>query len=226
MPGVAWLSNIIHIKVFPDGGGGATFADIDQALDWCIANVEAYNITSGNLSIGAGNELDYVQGHGFANEYQALADKNVLTVVAAVNSGQYGVNYLAADPNAIAVSASTANNTKVNFTQHYEELTDVFAFGDRVSIEDEAGQFHTVSGISFSAPYVAATAAHLQEAADEILNHRLSQDEFVYILQESGEDLIGYEGDAAGYKVANVDLAVQYFIDNVDHFSAHNYDFV
>ena len=69
------------------------------------------------------------------------------------------------------------------------------------------------SGTSFSAPYVAGVAARLQDAADAVIGRDLTQDEFVFVMQESGRDLLGYDGTAAGYKVADADLAVGYFLD-------------
>ena len=45
-PGV----NIIALKVFPDGSGGAPTSDITEALNWVVANRAAYNIVSVNLS--------------------------------------------------------------------------------------------------------------------------------------------------------------------------------
>ena len=215
---VASLADVIHMKVFPDIGDGANFYDISQALNWVVDNVSNYNITAVNLSLGAGNVLDYVPNHFFAPQYQSLADQGVLSIVSAGNSGQYGMNYVAADPNAIAVSASTSFDTRAGFSQHHEALTDIFAFGQQVRIEDENGGIDIVSGTSFSSPYVAGVAARAQEAAEELLDRHLSQDEFVYILQESGRDLVGYSGDAKGYKVADADLAVQYLLDNYTDF--------
>ncbi|MCH2165816.1 MAG: S8 family serine peptidase [Marinovum sp.] len=216
--GVASLADVIHMKVFPDGDGSAGFFDIAQALSWVADNVSNYNITAVNLSLGAGNVQDYVSNHYFGSQYQSLADQGVLSIVAAGNSGQYGMNYVAADPNAIAVSASTSSDTRAGFSQHHENLTDIFAFGYRVGIEDETGGVDTVSGTSFSAPYVSGVAARVQEAAEEIIDRHLTQDEFVYVLQESGRELVGYDGNADGYKVADADRAVECFIDNYADF--------
>ncbi len=216
--GVASLADVIHMKVFPDNGDSASFFDISQALSWVVDNVSNYNITAVNLSLGAGNVQDYVPNHFFGSQYQSLADQGVLSIVAAGNSGEYGMNYVAADANAIAVSASTSSDTRAGFSQHHEELTDVFAFGHRVGIEDENGRVDTVSGTSFSAPYVAGVAARVQDAAEEIIDRHLTQDEFVFVLQESGRDLVGYNGDADGYRVADADQAVAYFIDNYTDF--------
>ena len=204
---------IIHLKVFSDDGGYATFGAVEQALDWVVANAEAYNVAAVNLSLGAGNVTSEVFT-SLSDEIAALDAIDVLTIVAAGNSGQDGVQILAADPNAVAVSASDGSGQAASFTQADAELTDIFAFGAYVPIADEWGRLAYVSGTSFSAPYVSGAAARLQEAAEVILSRRLEQDEFIDILQGSGDVLNDPEAPIAdGYVIADADAAVQTLID-------------
>jgi len=51
-PGVAPGVNIIHLKVFSNSGGG-NFGDVEDALQWVVANTDAYNIAAVNMSLGA-----------------------------------------------------------------------------------------------------------------------------------------------------------------------------
>lgn len=214
---------IIHLKVFPDTGGGAPLSVIENALDWVIDQVEAntYDISAVNLSLGYGNTT--VERAGMlSDEFAALAEHDVFSIVAAGNSGANGVQLLAADENTIAVSASTSSNNIAGFSQHHSALTDIFAFGQSVRIEKENGGADVVSGTSFAAPYVSGIAARLQEAADQLLERSLTDDEFIEILQLSGEDLNGYadDDDPAGYHVADADAAVSYFIENYRDYDA------
>ena len=220
--GVADAVEIIHLKVFPDGSGGAPFSAIEKALDWVIDTVEAnrFDISAVNLSLGFGNATQEVST-GLSDEFAQLDDLGVFSIVAAGNSGQNGVQYLAADENTVAVSASTSSGNIAGFSQHHSELTDVFAFGQSVRIEKEDGTADVVSGTSFAAPYVSGIAARLQDAADELIDRSLTDDEFIEILQLSGTDLNGYTdgNDPAGYHIADADEAVEYFIDNYQDYT-------
>ena len=213
----------IHLKVFPDGGGGAPFSAIEAALDWVIDAVRdnSFDISAVNLSLGYGNTTSEA-ATGLSDEFAELDDLGIFSVVAAGNSGQYGVQYLAADENTIAVSASTSAQGIAGFSQHHETLTDIFAFGQSVRIEKETGGADVVSGTSFAAPYVSGVAARLQQAADELIERSLTDDEFIEIMQLSGLDLNGYTGsnDPAGYHVADADAALDYFIQNHDDYAA------
>lgn len=205
----------IHLKVFPDGSGGAPLSVVEDALQWVVDNTANYDIAAVNLSLGYGNTTRTTPGM-LSDEFAALDAAGVMSVVAAGNSGQEGVQFLAADPNVVAVSASTSAGSKAGFSQADEDLTDIFAFGQSVRIDDELGGGNVVSGTSFAAPYVSAVAARLQEASNVIGGRDLSDDEFVDIMQKSGSDLNGYAGDdaPAGYHIADADAAVQYLIDN------------
>lgn len=212
---------MIHLKVFPDTNGGAPFSVIERALNWVIDKVEkeAYDISAVNLSLGYGNVTREVST-GLSNEFAALDDLGVFSIVAAGNSGASGVQYLAADENTIAVSASTSSGGITGFSQHHSDLTDIFALGQSVRIEAEDGSYDTVSGTSFAAPYVSGIAARLQDAADELIDRSLTDGEFVDILQASGDDLNGYASanGPVGYHIADADAAVNYFIDNYTDF--------
>ncbi|MEO1456475.1 MAG: S8/S53 family peptidase [Pseudomonadota bacterium] len=217
--GVAGEADIIHLKVFPDSGAGASLNDIDQALDWVIQNGEEYNVTAVNLSLGFGNTTDPAVT-GLSEELAILDDMGIYTVVAAGNDGdvyEEGVNILAADPNAIAVSATDSGNEFASFSQRDAELTDIAAIGVGVPVETVGGATGSVNGTSFAAPYVSGTAARLQEASETINGERLTDEEFLEILRNSGTDVVGAP-DADGYVVADADAAVEYFIANAEDY--------
>jgi subtilisin family serine protease len=125
------------------------------------------------------------------------------------------VNILAADDKAIAVSASDAEDRLASFSQHGPGLTDIFALGVDVPAIKTDGDTEFIDGTSFAAPYVSGIAALLQEASETINGERLSDEEFLQILQASARPLnTTAPVTDPGYRVADAEAALEYFIAN------------
>ena len=184
-------ADIIHLKVFGDGKWFAGGADIEDALQWTIDNAEKYNIAAVNMSLGYGNTTK-TSDTFLKDEFAKLAAKDVLTTVAAGNSYQHygeGVSHYSADENTIAVSATDQNGDIAYFSQRDKNLTDIFAQGQNVAVDNVNGT-HNVNGTSFSAPKIAGTVAVVQEAAEDIVGHKLSQERMVDLMQMTGTRII------------------------------------
>jgi hypothetical protein len=218
---VAPGTDIIHLKVFGDDAGGASFADIEEALQWSVRWGEHFGAAAVNMSLGFGNVTGEVETM-LSDEIAALARRDIATTVAAGNAGRSydeGVNVLAADPHAIAVSAVDRADRFTAWTQKSAALTDVAALGTDVFVDSRFDWGVKVAGTSFAAPYVAGTAARLQDAADTLLGTRLSPEQIVAVMTAAGAPVRGAGDDGAGYRVADADAAV-------DHLVAHHQDFV
>jgi len=216
--GVAPDVQIVHFKVFPDAGGSASLGDIEQALDFILDHNSFLDITAVNLSLGFGNATSQVLT-GLSDEFAALDAAGIFPIAAAGNSGAQfaeGVNVIAADPNVIAVSAVDALGRFAGFSQIDPDLTDIAAPGVGIPVETLNGVTGSVSGTSFSAPMVAGIAARLQHAAETLLGTRLTDEQFVEILQTSGEAVTGIGEDGPdGYRIADSDAALDHFLANL-----------
>jgi subtilisin family serine protease len=218
---VAPGTDIIHVKVLPDDGSGATYSDIEEALVWSLENAARFGAVAVNLSLGDGNAVGAVETT-LSDEMAALADAGLAVTVAAGNGGYAGpdsVTPFAADPNSIAVSAVDSEGRFAPWSQKHPELTDIAALGAGVRVETEEGWAVTLSGTSFAAPYVAGTVALLQQAADELLGEALSPEEIVAILQASAVPVLDAPVEADGYRVADADAALDYFLANYPDFA-------
>lgn len=216
--GVADDVDIIHLKVVADGAGGASLRDIEEALQWTLRTTDVFNTVAVNMSLGYGNATAEVRT-SFSDEIAALAAKDVVSVVAAGNAGATyadGVSVLAADPNAVAVSAVDGADRFTSWTQKSAELTDIAALGAGVRVDTIDGSAFRVSGTSFAAPYVASTTAALQEAALDLIDRRLGVEEIVAILQASGDDVRGSDVAADGYRVADAEAAVDWLVAHAE----------
>ncbi|MEM6488717.1 MAG: S8/S53 family peptidase, partial [Pseudomonadota bacterium] len=209
--------DIIHLKVFPDGGGGASLGDIEEALQMSIALTGYFDIAAVNLSLGFGNTTTETLTP-LSDEFAMLDALGVISVAAAGNSGTTyddGVNVLAADPNVVAVSAVDSDGDLASFSQRSDTLTDIAADGVNRTAETVWGGTVTVSGTSFAAPEVAGIAARLSEASATLLGEDLTDEELIDILNKSGSAV---QNADAPYAVADGDAAVAYFIDNLEYY--------
>ncbi|MCK6450564.1 MAG: S8 family serine peptidase, partial [Alphaproteobacteria bacterium] len=223
--GVAPGANIIALKVFPDGGGGAWYSDIEEALQWVINNGAAYNVVSVNLSLGSGVNYTTASTHWYlGNEFQALANQGIVTVAAAGNSyysyQTQGASDIAADPNVIGVGAvydgnsggwsygsgaiaySTTADQITPFSQRSTTLVDIFAPGAPITGAGASGSSTvTMHGTSQATPQIAGIAALAQELAVQTIGRKLTVAEFTSLLKSSGTMI--YDGDNENDNVAN-----------------------
>lgn len=209
----------IHLKIFPEDGS-AYVSDAEAALQWVIDHADQYDVAAVNLSFGGGSYTE-ATGSALSDELEALKSLGVITVAAAGNDGELSVTTPAADANVLAVSFTDQNGDAISSAaQHHPDMTDIFAIGEWVKIGAEDGSSGYSSGSSFAAPAVTAAAARVQEAADAVLGRSLSQDEFVDLIQTTGDPINGSDayGDPAGYVSLDADAAVQYLIDNTGEF--------
>jgi Ca2+-binding RTX toxin-like protein len=158
--GMASGCNIIALKVLSNSGSG-TFADVEEALQWVVANRAAYNIVSVNMSLGNGtNSNSPTPGTLLSDEIATLHNNNVAVVCASGNaytppgstSGYQtqGVSFPSSDPNAWSIGAvwdrdtggwswstgakdfTTGPDRIISFSQRSTTMTAVFAPGGQI----------------------------------------------------------------------------------------------
>ena len=196
-------AGIIALKVMSDSGGATDETYIEKALQWVVANADAYNIVAVNLSLGGGAQT-VAANTSMSDELAALAAKRVLTVAAGGNSGDGGatqsVSSFAADPNQICVSASTGDGDFPAWAQRSPTLTDICADGTDIRLTNSAGLTYSANGSSFAAPAVTAAVALAQQQAVSLTGARLTQDQFLSLAKASGTAM-----GTSGYFELNTD---------------------
>ena len=205
---------IIALKVLPDGGGATDSTVVEKALQWVVANADAYDIAAVNLSVAAGN-TDKPLALEFSDELAALAAKRVLTVVAGGNAGQgdasQGVSLFAADPNSITVSATTGDGAFPAWAQRSPTQTDISADGTDIAMTDLAGQTFLGNGSSFATPAVTSAIVLAQEAARDLRGSALTQEEFLELARSTGTPV----GDT-GYMELDTDALLAKLVATYD----------
>jgi subtilisin family serine protease len=231
-PGIATAINIIVLKVFPDGNGGAAQGDTREALDWVVANTNRYNIVAVNLSLGGG-QFDTSPRQGYlSTQFSALANAGVIVVSASGNdyddhldgnpkttgSDKPGVAYPSSDPYSLSVGAVWAYNggdwgtIQTNapidaiavFSQRDDTESDIFAPGAAISSAKNGGGAVAMSGTSMAAPEVTGMVALAQQLALRELGRRLSFEEIRDLFKSTGKQII--DGDDENDLVTNTGL--------------------
>ena len=148
--GIAPLAQIMPVKVV-DASGNATDPNIAAGITW--ARTHGAKVI--NLSLGGPGNSSVLQ-----SAVDAALAANIVVVAAAGNDFAPTVQYPAAVPGVLAVSATTHSGALAAFTS-YGWRIDVAAPGLDITSTALGGtdQYATESGTSFSSPIVAGTAA-------------------------------------------------------------------
>jgi subtilisin family serine protease len=209
--GVAPAAEIVAVRVFPSSGTGASFSDVDAALDWLLTNLASLDVGAVNLSLGDGGQ--YASGGVFpcSTSATAVAIRNLVAaeVPVFVASGNEahdaGIAFPACVNEAISVGGVyDASFSKVTWcadvgcTQTLcEDLAtqpdtfvchtnsganlDLVAPDYRTRTTAIGGGFVNIGGTSIASPYAAGMAALLLQA-----NPGLGAAEIEALLETSG----------------------------------------
>ena len=145
--GMAPEATILPVKVLNSSGSGKV-SEIIEGISWAVKN-KADII---NMSLGA-PKFSEAQGKAVKAAHEA----GVLVICAAGNDGG-AVNYPAAYPEALAVTALAFDNTLAQFSCKGPE-TDFIAPGVRIFSAAPGGSFMAANGTSQAAPHVSGMAA-------------------------------------------------------------------
>lgn len=200
--GVAPLTDLYAIKALGANGSGY-LSDIIEGLEWSMAN----GIQVVNMSLGTSSNIQ-----SFHDAITIAQNAGIVLVGAAGNSGG-AVNYPAAYPEVIAVSATDQNNTIASWSSRGVEV-DIAAPGVSIYSTYKGTEYATLSGTSMASPHVAGTAALILNttvgANDTNQNGKWDPVEVQQKLQASATDLgsVGSD-DLYGFGLVNAYQAVQ-----------------
>ncbi len=212
--GVAPDADLIALKVL-DSTGSGTFANVQRALDWVVANRVKYNIVAINMSLGSGSYT--INPYTFLDsDLSALVSSGVFISVAAGNSfytnnSVPGLDYPAIDPNVVSVGAVydgnygsvawasgardyvTAPDLIASFSQRSSALS-ILAPGAMVTSTYLNDTFESMAGTSMAAPVITGAAVLIDQAllADHLT---ANQSTILGIMQKTGVSIVD---DAVG----------------------------
>lgn len=179
--GVGPQIDLYAVKVLNRSGSGY-LSDIIEGLEWSIAN----GIQVVNMSLGTTTNSPSMR--------DAVARVNtagIVQVAAAGNDYGSAVNYPAAYPEVIAVSATNSSDTIASFSSVGPEV-DLAAPGASINSTYKGQTYKVLSGTSMASPHVAGTAAlvlSVPNKCDLDLNGTCSPAEVKQRLESTAVDL-------------------------------------
>lgn len=211
--GIASGVRILPVKVLDDNGEGS---------DWTVAEGINYAVASGakviNLSLGSCYGSSILQ-----TAVKNAVEKGVLLVAAAGNEGMAHVDYPAAYPEVVAVSALDATGTLASFSNFGPKLwvsapgvgiISTYAGPDA----DKESPYAYLSGTSMAAPLVSGLAALVLSA-----DPTLTASELKDILRNSTDDLGDLGKDNKfGYGRINAYKAIDYVMEITEPISVES----
>lgn len=148
--GIAPNAELYSLKVF-NVNGTASHSDIIAAIDWAIEN----KLQILNMSFG-GKE----NGYALQQAVQAAWQAGILLVGAAGNEGISELEYPAKYPSVMAIGAVEDTLVRSSFS-NYGDGTELVAYGNNIKTTTINSSYRNVTGTSFAAAYVTASAAAL-----------------------------------------------------------------
>ncbi|MFH1291262.1 MAG: S8 family serine peptidase [archaeon] len=232
--GMAPNVNIVSMKVFTDVGSGTTDM-IVSAIDRCVANASAYNISVITMSIGLceGDPCesilidDYCDSEpGFAtlrNAIDSAVAQNISVIVSSGNEGNTThIGVPACIENSIPVSSSTKSDGVSSFSNR-NSLVQLFATGGtfggsgscspgsmdatRICSTYKDGAYISFSGTSMAAPMVAGAIAILNQFLN-LTNQLMTPQEIETAFNQTGVLIDDTSGSGLNYSRIDVYSAI------------------
>jgi len=199
--GIAWDTPIMVLKVLNSGGEGSS-TDVAEAILYAADNGARVI----NLSLGASQEFQVIK-----NAVIYARSKDCLVIAAAGNSGG-AVEYPAAQPEALAITATTNDDQTTSFSNRGPQV-DLAAPGVNILSANSTGSYYFNTGTSMSTPHVSGVAALVWALHPDWSSIQISQ-----VLTSTAKDVwAGGRDDLTGWgrldasAAVRNDLHVQYF---------------
>ena len=196
--GVAPDAKIVSIKVIDDTGTGYT-NDILDAIDWCVAYRNRYNISVISMSLGTDCDdnpdtcyINYCDGDEpfYSDSINAAVDAGLAVIVATGNDGNHThISTPSCIQNAIPVSSSTKADAFSSFSNR-NSLVKLLAPGSDINSTNLtiSGLYDLKSGTSMATPHVSGAIALIKQFLD-LTSQTKTPQEIESALEDSGVEI-------------------------------------
>jgi len=226
--GIGLETKVIGLKVFPGSGNtGATTTGVVNAIDWCVDNTEAYNISV--ILLGLGTSFLYSDAcdaliPSLSNSIENAFMKNISVIAPTGNAvaGDIGNTTAIAAPaciqKVIAVAATNKDDSIAGYG-HYNDDVRLFAPGTTINAtcvpSDNPDGYCAKSGTSMSAAVVAGAVAIINQGL-KVTGQTMTPLEIESLLEEEGDTATN---GAQDFSRVNVFNSVSAILEYLPHFT-------
>ena len=185
--GVAPEAKIAAFKICPSSGTNCLVSDIISAIDECVANKTALNISVITMSVGGGN---YTSNCDDANPSLALSVNAAVAngILVSASSGNNGYNDGISAPACLANVTSVGSVDKsdvIAASSNVGDILDILAPGVSITSTCLGGGMCVKSGTSMATPHVAGAAALIYQYEKELNGRNATPKQVRAILKKS-----------------------------------------
>ncbi len=205
--GVAHSANIVAVRA----GDYIGFTDVDlqDSIDWCVANKDIYNISVISMSLGGGFYSQECPQDEINDNIQNAINKNISVVISTGNDNNHThIGSPACVPNVIRVTSSTKEDELSSFSNR-NNLVNLIAPGTSITSTSHlsSSSFITYSGTSMATPVVSGAILLLNQILSLQNQHKTPQ-QLLEILNQTGTPIFDSASNR-NYSRINIFDAIQ-----------------
>ena len=196
---VSWIANsvapgskVVSVKILDKDGGGS-LSDLSDALNFCLNNVDDYNISVVSMSLGTSDDLfnSYCDTEsGFLLSLSSLVNQLVAkdVVVLASSGNDFNTTHLPAPACLSNVTAVAASNDDDIFygNSNRNSLVKFVAPGVNIVSYWKDGLLYSGSGTSMAAPHLAGAILLIQHFNELQYGTKFVVSEVLRMIKENG----------------------------------------
>ncbi len=211
--GVGPGTNIVMMKAANSSGVFFTI-DLLAAIDRCVINASAFNISVISMSLGGGQYSNYCDSDSLDNiaittSINNAVANNISVVIATGNTGEFpnpadGISSPSCIQNATRVTASDKSDAYANYAFRHANFPDILvAPGSSINSTSLSGTYIVDSGTSLAAPMVSGAIAIINQYL-RISGQTKTTDEIEDVLNDTG--VVLYDSSESGYNFSRIDI--------------------
>ena len=170
LSGIGVGTKLVVVKMLNSSGGGSE-ADLINAIEWCVDNSDAQNISAISLSLGTNCKTSSSSCHSTTCSYPSLQEKinaaivkNISVVIATGNNDNTThISFPACLPNVTRVASIDKDDSTISNFSNINSLVRLLGVGQDVNSTNMSGGYRIISGTSMATPMISGAISVLTQ---------------------------------------------------------------